>query len=256
VYQEVVLAPPAITELVQWCTCDAMLSQGQAPLVVVEDTTHIVRMNLYQRFPRVARAASLGVPGLILQGTRGLEFRLRGDRWALFRYLQAFEALARVHGESSTLPFWYLADQEEEQEAYAFSYLNSLLVSDARAVEQSRAFALDRVRRVLHSGVEGDFPRDIPCIDHRGDEVVVKVGANPERKSWREKGSGQMDTYVGLILAAKYIYCYDANGDKIKPLVLEFTKLPPGFWFFSDPESTALYKRLPIEFADEVRFLG
>ncbi len=101
VYEQVVSAPSAITDLVQWCTCDIMLSYGSTPSVVLEDTTHIVRMNLYQRIPRLARAANLGVPSLVLQGTRGLNLQLRGDRWALYRYLQAFEAMARIYPQHS-----------------------------------------------------------------------------------------------------------------------------------------------------------
>ena len=97
VFDSVVASPPKITDLVQWCTCDIMLSRGWEPLVVMEDTTHIVRMDLYQRMPRLARAAIRGVPSLVLQGTRGLDFRLRGDRWALHRYLSTFEAIARLH---------------------------------------------------------------------------------------------------------------------------------------------------------------
>ncbi len=66
-----------------------------------------------------------------------------------------------------------------------------------------------------------------------------------------------MDPYVGMILAAKMIYCYDNDGIQTRPLVVEFTYLPPNFWFFKDAaNATALYKRLPYEFADEVRFLG
>src|SRR5207253_648504 len=95
-------------------------------------------------------------------------------------------------------------------------------------------------------------------IDHTSeDDVVVRIGANPNVKSWREKGSGQMDPYVGMILAAKYMYCYDGHGTQIRNLRVDFTKLPPGFWFFKDgARATALYKRLPFEFANEVRFLG
>jgi hypothetical protein len=65
-----------------------------------------------------------------------------------------------------------------------------------------------------------------------------------------------MDPYVGLIAAAKYIYCYNEKGQQVKDLVVEFTYLPKDFWFFRDRKTTALYKRLPFEFADQVRFLG
>src|SRR6266566_3471670 len=56
VFNEVVIAPQSIIDLVDWCTCDIMFTYGANPIVVFEDTTHIVRMNLYQRIPRLARA--------------------------------------------------------------------------------------------------------------------------------------------------------------------------------------------------------
>ncbi len=257
-YDEVVVAPSRIIELVQWCTCDVMISRGEEPLIAVEDTTHIVRMNLYQRFPRLARAARLGVPSVILQGTRGLDLRLRGDRWGLYRYLQAFEAVARVHPERPSLTVWYEPNAASERDAQdeVMEYVSAVIAGNSPRAEAIVRERVAAVRDVMRHGVGGDVARDIQSISHRGDEVIVRVGARPDKKSWREKGSGQMDPYLGMILAAKYIYCYDAKGKKTKDLVLEFTYLPEGFWFFANPDTTALYKRLPLEFADEVRFLG
>ena len=194
----------------------------------------------------------------MLQGTGGLDFSLRGDRWALYRYMQAFEAIARVHPGAPALPFWYLHDPTDERRAQdeMIAYVRAIVEGAAGQVTGVQEAVIARVREVMRDGVEGDIARDIASIDHRGDDVIVRIGAKPERKSWREKGSGQMDPYVGLILAAKYIYCYDESGKKVKDLILQFTYLPPDFWFFSNPDSTALYKTLPILFADEVRFLG
>ncbi len=83
VYTRVIVAPQAIIDLVQWCTCDIMISRGTLPIAVIEDTTHMVRMNVYQRVPRLFRAAILGVPAICLQGTRGLDFSMRGDCWGM-----------------------------------------------------------------------------------------------------------------------------------------------------------------------------
>jgi hypothetical protein len=259
VFDEVVIAPQSIIDLVDWCTCDIMLTNGAHPLVVFEDTTHIVRMNLYQRIPRLARAAALGTPAAILQGTRGLDFRLRGDRWGMYRYLQAFEAIARVHPNCPVVPFWYLPTIEDElvSEKKAFDFISAGIEGDTGYIRAVQQASMQNLRDILHDGFQGVIAPDIPSIDHSASgEVIVNVGADPTRKSWREKGSGQMDPYVGMILAAKYIYCYDERGVKVKDLVLRFTKLPVGFWFFADPDTTALYKRLPIEFADRVEFLG
>lgn len=259
VYDEVVLAPQSIIDLVDWCTCDVMLSRGEKPSIVMEDTTHIVRMNVYQRFPRLARAASLGVPAVMLQGTTGIDLSKRGDRWALYRYLQAFEAVTRVHPRCPVVTVWYLpdADDEARAEKEVFAYIHAVLAGDRDTVKAIQSASVEALQREVANGVEGDIAPDLPCIVHSSTTTVtVKVGANPDRKSWREKGSGQMDPYVGLILAAKYIYCYDGAGNKTRDLTLEFTYLPKGFWFFANPETTALYKRLPLEFADKVAFLG
>lgn len=258
VYDEVVLAPGPVADLVQWCTCDVMISRGVRPLVVFEDTTHIVRMNLYQRFPRLARAASLAVPSVMLQGTRGLDFNMRGDRWGWYRYLQGVEAIARVHRESPTALFWYVEEATSIQaaEESAIAYVEAVVAGRRAAVDKLCWDSIALIRSELSNGVRGDVAPPIPSIEVQRDAVIVKVGARPEAKSWREKGSGQMDPYLGLILAAKYIYCYDPHGEKCRQLILRFVHLPPGFWFFADAETTALYKRLPIEFADEVEFLG
>jgi hypothetical protein len=258
VYDEVVLAPEGIIDLVQWCTCDIMLSRGDRPMVVVEDTTHIVRMNLYQRIPRIARAAMLGVPSVVLQGTRGLNFQLRGDRWGLHRYLRAYEGMARLYKGCAPVPLYYLDEEAAERKAESemIRYVDAVLARDGDAVRAVREQALTSLMDTL--AVEGDeLPPQINSIAVRDAEVVVRIGAKPDVKSWHQKGSGQMDPYVGMILAAKLIYCYNDQGTQTKPLVVEFTYLPAGFWFFKDAEqATALYKRLPYEFADEVRFLG
>ncbi len=259
VYENVIIAPFSIINLVQWCTCDIMLSKGSIPYVAVEDTTHIVRMNLYQRIPRLVRAAMLGIPSIVLQGTRGLDFSLRGDRWALYRYLQVFNAISHIYPDSPSLPIWYEPNPKEELQAQnsMLEYINAILSENNEMVKKYRSQTLSKIRSFLKDGVDGDIPPDIPSLEHRGPEVIVHIGAKPNRNSWHTKGSGQMDPYVGLIAAAKYIYCYDKSGKQVKPLIIEFTYLPLDFWFFKDgANAKALYKRLPFEFADEVRFLG
>jgi hypothetical protein len=260
VYREAVGAPSSITELVQWCTCDVMLSWGDRPIVVIEDTTHIVRMNLFQRYARLARAASLGVSSAVLQGTRGLDLSKRGDMWGLHRYLAAFQAMTRVHPRAPTLPLWYVPEAGDESRVVdrLIAYVRLLITGDflgAKAVVDKQLAEIDVL---LAAGVQGERVRDVPSIDYTSEsDVVVRIGANPNVKSWREKGSGQMDPYVGMIMAAKYLHCYDQDGKQVRRLRVDFTKLPPDFWFFRDgAEATALYKRLPFEFADEVRFLG
>lgn len=261
VYRSAVCAPEPIVDLVQWCTCDVMLSRGAKPVAVVEDTTHIVRMNLFQRFPRLARASSLGVPSAVLQGTRGLDMSKRGDVWALHRYLAAFRALSLVHPEAPTLPIWYLPDepsQEVDAEKELVAYLRLLIDGDIEGAKEIVDSQLETIESTLEGGVDGEPVPDVPSIDHTSeDDVVVRIGAKPDVKSWREKGSGQMDPYLGMIVAAKYLHCFDASGNQVRNLRVDFTYLPPDFWFFKDGASAnALYKKLPMVFPDEVRFLG
>jgi hypothetical protein len=199
----------------------------------------------------------LGVPALVLQGTRGLDFRLRGDNWALFRYLQAFRAVARVHPKSPALPIWYVPDtpgSEAAAEKLVFDHIEAIFAGNKMLIQQHRAAVSAQMDDVLQNPEL--TPPFVASIEVQPKTVTVHVGAKPDKKSWHEKGSGQMDPYVGLILAAKYIYCFNAAGRKTKSLILSFTHLPKGFWWFSNPATTALYKRLPIEFADKVRFLG
>lgn len=259
VYHEVVDAPAELVNLVQWCTCDAMISEGPRPLAVFEDTTHIVRMNLYQRIPRLARAASHGVPALMLQGTRGLDLSMRGDRWALHRYLQAFHGMATVYPFAPPAVFWYEPSDEAfaGARAAAFAYLSALISGDQETIGRTQRERCHLYQSVARAGFQGDQAPHIPSIQVGADEVIVRIGAKPDKKSWREKGSGQMDPYLGMIAAAKYIYCYDGAGAQQRPLVVEFTYLPRDFFFFRDYEkSNSLYKKLAFEIADEVRFLG
>ena len=87
--------------------------------------------------------------------------------------------------------------------------------------------------------------------------MTVHIGAKPDVKSWKEKGSGQMDPYIGMIAAAKYIYCFDRSGRQNRKMKVRFTNLKPGFWWFKNREmSRSLYKNLAFEIADEVEFAG
>lgn len=261
VYENVIIAPQSIIDLVQWCTCDIMISNGAVPVVVVEDTTHIVRMNVYQRIPRVYKAALLGVPAIAIQGTRGLDFRLRGDCWGMHRHLRAYAGISRLYPETAALPFYYIpdegADSELESERQAFQYIEALISGNLAAAATIRNQIIAGVNDIDLNGFRGHIAPDIPSIEVTPSEVIIHIGAKPEKKSWREKGSGQMDPYIGMIAAAKSIYCYNEAGEKTKDLVVKFTYIPPGFWWFENwQESTSLYKTLAFEIADRVEFLG
>ena len=66
-----------------------------------------------------------------------------------------------------------------------------------------------------------------------------------------------MDPYIGMIAAAKHIYCFDQQGQKTKEMVVEFTYLPKDFWWFRGWQtSRSLYKTLAFEIADRVEFNG
>jgi hypothetical protein len=197
----------------------------------------------------------------MFQGTRGLDLSKRGDVWALHRYLAAFRALSVIHPAAPTLPIWYSPEQPRQEldaERELVAYLRLLIEGQFVDAKQLVDARLDQISQLLALGVGGAPVPDVPSIDHTSEnDVVVKIGAKPDVKSWREKGSGQMDPYLGMIVAAKYLYCFDAAGKQARRLRVDFTNLPPDFWFFKDGvDATALYKRLPMRFPDEVRFLG
>ena len=260
-YESVITAPSSIVELVQWCTCDIMLSKGEIPLAVLEDTTHIVRMNLFQRIPRIAKAAILGVPSIVLQGTQGINLSMRGDRWALYRYLQVFHSLSTQYPDFPPLPFYYLPEAKDAEIAQlsALNYLKNIFENNQKELQLTQEKVLSDLRNVIKNGLNNkvEIAPQIPSIQVKDEEVIVKIGANPDKASWKTKGSGQMDPYLGMIVAAKYNYCFDAQGTKVKPLIVEFTNLPPDFFFFKDwQKSNSLYKRLVFELADKVIFCG
>ncbi|EPR9417417.1 hypothetical protein ACU9ZA_004831 [Klebsiella pneumoniae] len=257
VTNELIQAPQAIVELVQWCTCDIMISVGDHPVCVIEDTTHIVRMNVFQRVPRIIKAAQLGVHAIILQGKQGLDLNKRGDNWAIYRYMLPYQKANKIY-PTLIAPVLYLPNDEDQCRAemevanlLATIFYAPNLISDKKL---SIGKNLDDI--VLH-GFNGNIAPPINSIRVSDKEVVVKIGARPERASWRSKGSGQMDPYIGMIAAAKYAYCFDHAGNKTRDLVVEFTFLPDGFFYFTDWESsTSLYKRLAFEIADKVVFCG
>ncbi len=161
---------------------------------------------------------------------------------------------------SAALPFCYFPSQpgdEAAKERLAFDYLDSLIVGDAAKAQYIRLRAIAELDRVTEEGYLGWIAPHINSIEVANNHVTVHIGANPEVKSWREKGSGQMDPYIGLIAAAKYIYCFDAAGAQIKSMKVRFSNLPPDFWWFENYQtSRSLYKTLAFEIADEVEFAG
>lgn len=260
VFEDVIVAPSRIIDLVQWCTCDVMLSLGDDPVCVLEDTTHIVRMNVYQRVPRLFRAAMYGVPALALQGTRGLDFTKRGDCWGMHRYIRAFAAISRLYPRTAVLPFTFVPSESGSElaaERDAFAYIQALVAGDEGAAQAIRGTIIEGLNHVEAHGFMTHIAPDIPSIEVTEHKVIVHVGAKPEKKSWKEKGSGQMDPYIGMIAAAKYIYCFDRNGYQDRRMVVQFTHLPKDFWWFKNWEkSKSLYKTLAFEIADQVDFCG
>ncbi|MFH5047040.1 hypothetical protein V8954_07990 [Klebsiella michiganensis] len=203
------------------------------------------------------RRSYLGVHAIILQGTQGLDLNKRGDNWAIYRYMLPYQKANKIY-PTLIAPVLYLPNDEDQCRAemevanlLATIFYAPNLISDKKL---SIGKNLDDI--VLH-GFNGNIAPPINSIRVSDKEVVVKIGARPERASWRSKGSGQMDPYIGMIAAAKYAYCFDHAGNKTRDLVVEFTFLPDGFFYFTDWESsTSLYKRLAFEIADKVVFCG
>ncbi|MNG68862.1 hypothetical protein D3C73_248390 [compost metagenome] len=257
VTNEIILAPPSIVELVQWCTCDIMISVGDNPVCVIEDTTHIVRMNVFQRVPRIIKAAHLGVHAIILQGTQGLDLKKRGDNWAIYRYMLPYQKANKIY-PTLIAPILYLPNDNDQYKAeMEVADLLATIFYSPELISNKKSIIGSNLDSIVQSGFNGNIAPPINSIRVLENKVIIKIGAKPERASWRTKGSGQMDPYIGMIAAAKYAYCFDHSGQKIRELVVEFTYLPADFFYFTDWESsTSLYKRLAFEIADKVVFCG
>jgi hypothetical protein len=199
-----------------------------------------------------------GVPAIAIQGTRGLDFRLRGDRWGMHRFMRAYAAASNKYPEVGVLPFIYVPGEDEARaETDAFAYINALVSGNTALAAQLRSAKIFEIDQIALHGYLGQVAPDIQSIHVGPREVTVRIGALPDKKSWREKGSGQMDPYIGMIAAAKFIYCFDASGAQVKNLVVSFKFLPPDFFWFRNWEtSKSLYKTLAFEIGDRVEFLG
>ncbi len=245
-----IIAPKAIVDLVQWCASDVMLSRGAEPLISIEDTTHIAGNNLFQRLPRVARSSFLGVPSVIFQGI-GPKLTGKSRTWALHRFLSAYLKVNLV-GSAPCLTVFYEGEKEAAAREDELIRLAGFAVSgDGQKFGRLSDRFLAKMK-TIHSEIQGPVP-PIRCIDVTDDEVRVLIGVRPERKSWAQKGSGQMDTYVGLIFAARLLFALQDNGEKTKEVVAFFKNLPPDFWWFAD-SNHSLYNTLPKEFADRYEY--
>ncbi len=251
---DMVKAPQSVIDAVQWCSCDLMIAVDDVVRLCIEDTTHLQGNNLFQRIPRLAKASMLGIPSIIFQGTRNLNLSQRGMRWAMKRYLNALLVINDIY-KTWCIALLYHNDQEElSKEKRLIGICNEVVMGSGALIPQEIQQVIQTMRNFAHAELGSATP-PITCIQVGSNEVRVMIGVRPDRPSWTTKGSGQMDTYLGLICAAKLLYCYDANGKQVKELNVVFKYLPNGFWWFRD-KNKSLYNTVPKEIADNLIFNG
>ncbi len=238
-----VKAPDSITDLVQWCACDVTLSVGDVPVLSIEDTTHLQGNNLFQRLPRVGRSTVLGIPAVTLQGI-GPKLTGPGKFYALHRFMAAHIELTR-QGKAPSVVLLY--DDEaslKRQLKRLMAITRAALDGNAKALGAELSSVQEEMKAFLM--LADDVP-ELPCITVSDEEVRINIGVRPDRNSWHKKGSGQMDTYVGLIYAAGVLFGTKPGGGK-RSVVAHFKHLPNDFWWFK-PSNHSLYSTLPQKFA-------
>lgn len=257
------VAPAEVIQAVQWTSMDIYITVEDQLVFSAENTTQLEGNNLFQRLPRAARACATGSVVVTLQGS--------GSNPTEMMLQRLFTAHDRIHsschavgeGAERYRPSVVLYYSDEESQIEATDLYVSLIASCINRQEGAITTIIEACRGRMQPYILSDpFPlfdddsesnAGIKCFDVSDDAVTIQIKANPDKKSWRDKGTGQMDPYVGLIYAAALLHGYDANGRKVRDIVTNFQNLPPGFWWLQDTNGS-LYRVLPQLFSDEWTF--
>jgi hypothetical protein len=253
-YEGKIIAPKLIIDLVQWCSPDIIIMAGNRHILSLEDTTHLVGNNLFQRFPRLGRTAMMGYLAINFQSVSSLDFKNKSGDWNLARYYMAYNAINRIY-KGKAFPITYFNNIEmyrKEKELY--NLIEDLIANGKYLKNDYVKKNISNMNEFIKLKSANPAP-ELNSIEVLKDKVIVHIGVKPDKPSWKTKGSGQMDTYLGMIYSAKIIYCYDTSGNQAKPLVVDFKYLPKDFFWFRDCNNS-LYCKLPKLFADEMRFNG
>lgn len=286
VLENVVDAPGAVTDLVQWCCPDVIITKDRNPVLSLEFTYHEPTWNnVAQRLPRLVRAAACDVPSIIFQKC---DKNNPKKSWVA----EVYRKLSQIYGVYS-LPIFF-SDEDFEKKRSQLLKLSNELIEGKNDFKEVMKDIYDETLDISANFSQDEFEFDrkglrrkwLPRITHNMVEVhiSVKQQCGPgvcatekctndfermqtkkkirtrDRKTergcmWLTKGTGGLDPYPGLIKLSEILCCYNNDGQRIKTLLTKFRELSEDFWWFKKfPES--LYYRLIKEFSDEILYKG
>jgi len=279
-----IIAPKFITDLVQWCSPDLILSTETKALISIETTYHTLAFNnVAQRIPRQIRSAKMGVPSVIFQKV-DYKFKV-GIGWFTKTFLKASKiystpCLALLFDDSefleAKLSLIKLLNARINNEEDFNDSVNSLT---QRMEKHAENYNQDTLLRGRNSK-----PRTWLNMDDNWVEVIIGVrdncalagikgfgcqGNDVERREfrktlkfrklgskgcvWLSKGTGGMDPYPGLVKMAEILLCYNDEGKRVKKLKTYFSSLPKDFWWF-EHNRNEIYYRLINEFSEKISY--
>lgn len=278
-----ITAPDSITELVQWCSQDIIITDNSfKPILVIETTYHILTYNnIAQRIPRIVRGSSKSVPTVIFQkidkkasdliswftkslsnaeeiyGTACLalmfdDYDFEEARLLLIALLNKLVNGLPVKTEISKI--------HSMMDFYNKQYDEGILINGKKGkgrtwlkVNENTVKVIIGVRdncalsKIKNYGCQGNHKDQ---VDFRKNLKYRSLGA--KGCVWLSKGTGGMDPYPGLIKMSELLFCYK-EGKKVKKLEVEFSKLPADFWWFKKNENEIYYYLVNL-FADKVTY--
>lgn len=237
---ESIVAPRFVTDLVQWCTPDVILSSESKALIAVETTYHILTFNnVAQRIPHQVRSASLGVPSVIFQK---VDYSLTTE---LTWFAKTFVKATKIYG-TPCLALMFDEPGYSKARDQLIDLVNSA-VKESKEFDSVAELILKRMEEIaslfdveslLHTkrnrprawlkqdkrtvtvsiGVKDNCAlTGIPGYGCQGDDKTKAAfrknlkSRGPDVKGcmWLSKGTGGMDPYSGLVKMAEILLCLD-----------------------------------------------
>jgi hypothetical protein len=257
------VAPNELIRAVQWTSMDVYITEGEKLIFSAEVTTQLEGNNIFQRLPRAAMACSTGSVVVTLQSS--------GSKPSEMMFQRLYSAHDRINSSCHAIttdveechPSVVLYYDDEESQAVAIDLYVSLIAACVNNQKGAIATILGQCQERMRpyilphpfpvSASETNGKASVKCFEVDKSKVKINMNVNPDKKSWRDKGTGQMDPYVGLIYAAALLHAYDENGNKVRDVVANFRRLPPSFWWLL-PKNGSLYRVLPSLFCDDWEF--
>jgi hypothetical protein len=169
------VAPDSVTEIVQWCSQDIIVTDTQfKPILIIETTYHILTYNnVAQRIPRIVRGSSLGVPSVIFQ---------------------------KVDKSSTTLISWFTKALSNAEEIYKTECL--ALIFDDDDFEEAKKLLITLLNNLVNSKkapVEIKKIHDIMDEFNKNyDEKVLINGKRGAGRKWLKFEKDKMRVIIGV----------------------------------------------------------